>query len=123
MSKHADMVAHIAETFELPKPTAAKMIAEVFAHIGGQLTKEDAVVGIPGFGRFVTKIRKASTGRNPRTGETMAIPERLAVAFRPALALRNSVAPPAPKPKQGTAKAKAPNKRNQSVANANASMR
>ena len=40
-------------------------------------------VKIPGFGAFIHKTRKARIGRNPRTGEAVAVPERHGVRFKP----------------------------------------
>ena len=37
-----------------------------------------------GFGSFETRTRAARTGRNPRTGEAIALPETKALAFRAA---------------------------------------
>ena len=36
-----------------------------------------------GFGTFATAKRKAVTGRNPRTGEEIEIPESIAIKFKP----------------------------------------
>ena len=46
---------------------------------------------IAGFGNFVVATRAASEGRNPRTGETIAIPEQKAPKFRAGKALKDSV--------------------------------
>jgi DNA-binding protein HU-beta len=48
-----------------------------------RLTAEGKIVRFVGFGAFSAKKRKTSTGRNPRTGELIQIPENTRPAFRP----------------------------------------
>ena len=43
------------------------------------------------FGVFKVKERKARTGRNPRTGETVAVPPKKVVTFKPGLVMKQSV--------------------------------
>lgn len=43
------------------------------------------------FGIFKVKERKARTGRNPRTGETVSIPPKKVVTFKPGLIMKQSV--------------------------------
>jgi DNA-binding protein HU-beta len=63
---------------------------KLFAIIGATLKKGDAV-SITGFGSFKVVDRKARTGRNPRTGETIAIPASKAVKFTPGKALKDTL--------------------------------
>jgi len=44
-----------------------------------------------GFGSFATATRKASTGRNPRTGEEIQIEESTSVRFKPGKALKDAL--------------------------------
>lgn len=48
-------------------------------------------IEIRGFGGFSTIPRKARIGRNPKTGESVSLPSRYAVHFKPGLDLRNRV--------------------------------
>ena len=43
------------------------------------------------FGIFKVKERKARIGRNPRTGETVSIPSKKVVTFKPGLVMKQSV--------------------------------
>ena len=45
----------------------------------------------PAFGTFTKKLRPAREGRNPRTGEPIAIPEQVTVAFQPGVELRSAL--------------------------------
>src|SRR3546814_18822568 len=56
----------------LGKGDASKAFEAVFDSISGALKKGDEV-RLVGFGTFSVSKRKASTGRNPRTGEPMTI--------------------------------------------------
>ena len=51
----------------------------------------DETVSIAGFGNFTTKRRAAGKGRNPRTGEAVAIAASRVPAFKVGKALRESV--------------------------------
>jgi len=48
-------------------------------------------VRLAGFGTFVAAERKASTGRNPRTGEEMQIPASTTVRFKVGKGLKDTV--------------------------------
>ncbi|GAA1304395.1 HU family DNA-binding protein [Pseudonocardia xinjiangensis] len=48
-------------------------------------------VSLPGFGVFTARARAARLARNPRTGETVAVPATTVPAFRPGLAFRSAV--------------------------------
>jgi len=43
------------------------------------------------FGVFKVKERKARTGRNPRTGETVSVPPKKVVTFKPGLIMKQRV--------------------------------
>ena len=57
---------------------------------GGAGTREDRVE-LRGFGAFVVKQRRARLGRNPRTGEAVAVPEKGAPFFKPGKQLRERI--------------------------------
>lgn len=48
-------------------------------------------VQLTGFGTFERKERKARTGRNPTTGETVPIPEGVVPFFRPGTEFREKL--------------------------------
>ncbi|MBR6740623.1 MAG: HU family DNA-binding protein [Clostridia bacterium] len=56
-----------------------------------ELLKETLAAGekiqLAGLGIFEVKTRAARNTRNPRTGETVSVPERKVVTFKPAAAL------------------------------------
>ena len=48
-------------------------------------------MALPGFGTFEVRNRSARSGRNPQTGETIAIAKSRLPAFKAGKALRNVV--------------------------------
>ena len=75
----------------LTKKDAEAAINAVFGAIEGTLAKGDSVQLI-GFGTFGVKERSAREGRNPRTGEVVAIPASKAPYFKAGKALKDKVA-------------------------------
>lgn len=89
-----DLVAHVADAAGLTKTDAGKAVDAVFDSITGALAKGDEV-RLVGFGTFVVAQRAASQGRNPRTGETIAIPESKQPKFKPGKTLKDALNEPA----------------------------
>lgn len=85
-----DLVARVAETADLPRGKAAEAVDAVLDAIQAGL-KDSGEVRLIGFGTFETVRRKASTGRNPRTGVEIQIAESTSVKFKPGKALKDSV--------------------------------
>jgi DNA-binding protein HU-beta len=86
-----DLIASVAEGTDLSRAKATEAVDAIFAAISGALKKKEEV-RLVGFGTFVAATRKASTGRNPRTGEEMEIPASTTVRFKPGKGLKDSVA-------------------------------
>ena len=76
-----DLVAAVASNSGLSKADAAKAVDGVFNSVTGALRRGDDVRLI-GFGTFSVVDRKASVGRNPRTGERIQIPAPPKIAPR-----------------------------------------
>ena len=85
-----DLIAEVAEATELPKAKSAEVVDAVFAAIEGALKKQEEV-RLVGFGSFATAKRKASKGRNPRTGEEIKIAASTSVRFKAGKALKDAV--------------------------------
>lgn len=65
-------------------------LKDVFGLISDAIVSGKSV-SIHGFGTFKLIERQARVGRNPRTGESIEIPERKALKFKPASKLRESI--------------------------------
>jgi len=85
-----DLIDAVAERTSLAKSDAARAVEAVLAALTEALQKGDAVA-ISGFGTFVTKVRAARTGRNPRTGETLEIPASRVPTFKAGKGLKDAV--------------------------------
>jgi DNA-binding protein HU-beta len=85
-----ELVGAVADAAGLAKNDAAKAVDAVFDAITGEL-KKGGDVRLVGFGTFSVTKRKASTGRNPRTGETMTIKASSQPKFKAGKGLKDSV--------------------------------
>ena len=85
-----DLISTVAASSGLSKNDATKAVEGVFDAITGALKKGDEV-RLVGFGTFSVSQRKASTGRNPRTGETMTIKASAQPKFKAGKGLKDSV--------------------------------
>ncbi len=85
-----DLVAAVASNSGLSKADAAKAVDGVFNSVTGALRRGDDVRLI-GFGTFSVVDRKASVGRNPRTGERIQIPAARRPKFKAGKNLKQSV--------------------------------
>ncbi len=90
MIKKSAIVARVAARMGLDKFTAGGAVDTVFEAIAEGLAKEEEV-RIAGFGVFGTRSRAARTGRNPRTGESVAIAASKSPSFKAAKRLREAV--------------------------------
>lgn len=85
-----ELIARVATKTNMSKSAAAQAVEATFAEIENTL-KRGEEVRIVGFGNFVVANRAATTGRNPRTGETIQIPASRSPKFRPGKALKDAV--------------------------------
>ncbi|MFT3964999.1 MAG: HU family DNA-binding protein [Sphingobium sp.] len=85
-----DLISAVADTSGLSKTDAGKAVESVFESITGALKKGDEV-RLVGFGTFSVSKRKASTGRNPRTGEAMTIKASSQPKFKAGKGLKDAV--------------------------------
>ena len=73
------------------RKTAATAVDALLQIVVDTVRSGDAV-SLAGFGVFESRARAARTGRNPRTGESVAVPATTVPAFRPGTGFRNAVA-------------------------------
>ncbi|HET8611161.1 MAG TPA: HU family DNA-binding protein [Sphingomonas sp.] len=85
-----ELIGAVAETTGLSRSDAGKAVESVFDSISGALKKGDEV-RLVGFGTFSVSKRKASTGRNPRTGEPMSISASTQPKFKAGKGLKDAV--------------------------------
>ena len=86
---HAELLA------ALPKETQDKLLPIIIKEAKPVAeVKKNGVFVLPGIGRLVRVDRKARTGRNPATGESIKIPAKKVVKFRVAKAAKDAIVPP-----------------------------
>ena len=85
-----DLIAAVADQTELSKADTTKAVDAVIEAITKSL-KKGTEVRLVGFGTFSVARRKATTGRNPRTGETIQIKASNQPKFKAGKALKDAV--------------------------------
>lgn len=85
-----ELIGAVADTSGLSRSDATKAVEGVFDTITRTLSKGDEV-RLVGFGTFSVAKRKASTGRNPRTGAPMTIKASTQPKFKAGKGLKDSV--------------------------------
>ncbi|MFC3101277.1 HU family DNA-binding protein [Altererythrobacter lauratis] len=85
-----ELIGAVAELSGLSRNDATKAVEGVFDAITTTLAKGDEV-RLVGFGTFSVARRKASTGRNPRTGAPMKIPASSQPKFKAGKGLKDAV--------------------------------
>ena len=91
-----EMAQKLAKNTDLTQAKAVEVLDEIFSSEPGKgiiAIELDAErdVSIAGFGKFETRHRKARTGRNPATGDTIQIAASKVAAFKPAAGLKSRV--------------------------------
>ena len=86
----ADIVDQIAEATGLTKTDTAAIVEGFLTSVVLALQKGEHIE-IRGFGTFKVVTRASRTGRNPKTGEVVRIPERPVPVFKPSRELRSCV--------------------------------
>ena len=89
MSK-TDLVNYMAEAMDCSKAEAARALDAFVAGVTEGLKKEGKVT-LTGFATYTAKEKEAKTGRNPRTGEAVKIPARVAVAVKAGSKLKDAL--------------------------------
>ena len=78
----SELIAQLAaENPHLRQPDVELIVATIFDEITAALARGDRVE-LRGFGAFSAKRREARTGRNPRTGEQVAVSDKYVPFFK-----------------------------------------
>lgn len=76
-----ELVSAVATRENITKDQATSAVDSVFDVISREL-RSGGEVAVKGFGTLIVKIRASRMGRNPKTGESIQIPEKKVVKFR-----------------------------------------
>ena len=85
--RKADIADEIFKQVGISKNEAADIVELVLNMLKSVLQKGESVK-IAGFGNFVVRSKGARKGRNPRTGEEVAIPPGKTIRFKPGKEIR-----------------------------------
>jgi nucleoid DNA-binding protein len=85
------LIEAVSSKTERPKAEVESVMESLFETIAEALQKNERV-DVRGFGSFVVKDKKARQGRNPRTGETIAIAAKRDAGFKPGKELTERLA-------------------------------
>lgn len=87
----SDLVSELAARFaQLTHPDAESAVKTLLDAMSVALIKGHRIE-LRGFGTFTINRRAPRMGRNPRSGQSVAIPEKLVPHFKPGKALREAV--------------------------------
>ncbi|MDW6003652.1 HU family DNA-binding protein [Vibrio mangrovi] len=83
------LVEKIASDADISKASAGRALDAFIEAVGTTLESGDQVA-LVGFGTFSVRTRAARTGRNPKTGDEIQIPEAKVPAFKAGKALKDA---------------------------------
>jgi len=86
----SELVVALSKESELPLRKSEEIVNLVFETMSGALIKGDRVE-VRGFGSFMVKKYKDYTGRNPKTGEKIAVGKKKLPFFKLGKDLREKV--------------------------------
>ena len=87
----SDLIENIHSEVQSVDLEGVKTAVTVLIDAMGDRLKERGRVEIRGFGSFCLHLRSPRIGRNPKTGQSVHIPEKLVPHFKPGKALKESL--------------------------------
>ncbi|MCK5260295.1 MAG: HU family DNA-binding protein [Candidatus Omnitrophica bacterium] len=85
-----DIVLKITDMTGIKQVDVKKIVQNTFDVIIDSLVRSEKVE-LRNFGVFKIKERRARFGRNPRTGESVPVPPRKVVVFKPGLEMKQKI--------------------------------
>ena len=85
-----DITENLIEKYQLPKNEAKKVVENFFEEVRISL-ESGHDVKLSGFGNFELRNKASRPGRNPKTGDVVAVSARRVVTFKPRQKLRARV--------------------------------
>lgn len=86
----ADIAERLTDKLNLDRQESKILVELFFEEIKVALEKGETVK-LSGFGNFAIRDKNSRPGRNPKTGENVAITARRVVTFRPGIKFRERV--------------------------------
>ena len=85
-----EIIDAMASSADISKNAATRALDAFIDAVTKSLSSGDDVI-LVGFGSFTTSHRAARTGRNPQTGQSMAIPAATVARFKAGKKLKEAV--------------------------------
>jgi nucleoid DNA-binding protein len=85
-----DIVLRITDLTGIKQVDVKRIVQKTFDVIVESLNRSEKVE-LRNFGVFKVKERRARFGRNPRTGESVPVPPRRVVVFKPGLEMKQKI--------------------------------
>ncbi len=85
-----DIVLKITDMTGIKQVDVKRIVQKTFDVVVEALVRNEKVE-LRNFGVFKVKERKARFGRNPRTGESVPVPPRKVVIFKPGLEMKYKI--------------------------------
>ncbi len=90
----SDLIEEMADRFvQLTKSDVESAVLAMLEVLNDAAVRGQRVE-IRGFGSFSVKLRASRTGRNPRSGDSVVVPEKRVLHFKPGKAMRLGVDQP-----------------------------
>ena len=86
----SDLINAVADESEYTRNTVKDVCSAFLAKLRENIVAGNSVT-IKTFGTFSSKVRAARTGRNPITGESLEIPDRMTIKFKPSVTMKKEV--------------------------------
>ena len=86
----SDLVEEVVRVTNVSKKHAEIIVNTVFSSITDALRSEDKIE-LRGFGSFRVRRRRPRQGRNPKTGDQVAVPEKRIPYFKPGKELKDLI--------------------------------
>jgi integration host factor subunit beta len=85
-----DIVLRITDLTGIKQVDVKRIVQKTFDVVVESLNRNEKVE-LRNFGVFKVKERRARFGRNPRTGESVPVPPRKVVVFKPGLEMKQKI--------------------------------
>ena len=85
-----ELIKFVSQSTDNTIKDTEEIVDEFINYVKNSLVQHEDVV-IRDFGKFTTKLRDARTARNPQTGETIEVPAKYALTFKPTSTLKAEI--------------------------------
>lgn len=85
-----ELVEKLADKMGMNKSQTEELLGDMFGSIS-EILSEGYTISVPRFGKFVVYNSEGYKGRNPATGESVDVPPKKKIKFKPSNILKDLV--------------------------------